>query len=126
MEEQEREITTSPPTSIIDPNLNPISDRVEMELSEPTSMEEIIIEEPKTSDENSTSAETTATTTIHAEVNYLKLIFDKSNENQGSLILTSKNGEFGFTKDSIPFYTKGVKWSPDGLCLLTNSNDNIV
>ncbi|KAG2377728.1 hypothetical protein C9374_008813 [Naegleria lovaniensis] len=42
------------------------------------------------------------------------------------MVLKSERGEFGFTNETrqIPIYTKGVRWSPDGLCLLTNSNDN--
>ncbi|KAL9652239.1 hypothetical protein ABK040_011899 [Willaertia magna] len=63
--------------------------------------------------------------TVNINSFYYSLVFSNQNINQSKLNLSTNNNEFGFTLNSnLPIYTKGIKWSPDGLCLLSNSNDN--
>ncbi|KAF0983207.1 hypothetical protein FDP41_010272 [Naegleria fowleri] len=76
-------------------------------------------------DSSTTAMDVSSSETAVQMINVLKYNFGDGRI-QARMVLRTGKGEFGFTNESrkIPIYTKGVRWSPDGLCLLTNSNDN--
>ena len=99
-----------------------------MEPSEAAS--ETLLENVEGNSEETTPSMMTDDTTMEegpTAVSFLQLKFLESKPPR--MVLRTGEAEFGMMGSNgkkTPVYTKGVKFSPDGLCLLSNSNDNII
>ena len=61
-------------------------------------------------------------------LSFLQLKFSEEGRPPMMVLRTAEEefGMMGSNNKKTPVYTKGIKFSPDGLCLLSNSNDNII
>ncbi|KAL0489083.1 telomerase Cajal body protein [Acrasis kona] len=76
---------------------------------------------------NAPQESTHETTQHNGQPNYyINFLFESIQKHPLNRVLRTSPNEFGNLPDETPVFTKTVKWSPDGLCLLSNSEDNLM